>query len=223
MLRSNQLLILMLVIFTLLSCTVEMEAKNAIPSEAVMSTGVKIIPNEVDKMKVLYIIAQEGFQDFEYKDSRDVLDQNGIKVVVSSITTKKAAGKYGMELYPEIAVKDVDLADFDMVVVIGGPGAVGLADEPAVTDILRKAKENDMLIGAICIAPAVLAKAGILEGKRATVWTSEENKEAIAVLEENGAIYVDEPVVVDGKLITGNGPEAAKDWGEGIVGLLEKI
>ncbi|MBD3204264.1 hypothetical protein GF327_08270 [Candidatus Woesearchaeota archaeon] len=172
-------------------------------------------------MKVLLIIAQVGFQDVEYKNTRKVLEENRIEVETASISKETAKGKYGMELVPDTTVKDAILDGYDMIVVIGGPGAPKLAEYEEVMDLLKRGDGKKRLIGAICIAPAILAKAGILKGKRATVWTSKENKEAIEIIEEHGAEFVDEPVVVDGRIITANGPEAAEDFGKGIVEMIK--
>jgi len=87
--------------------------------------------------------------------------------------------------------------------------------------LARDFNQENKLVSAICIAPVLLAKSKLLENKRATVWSSPLDKSAIKILKENGSIYVDQPVVVDGKIITANGPEAAKDFGEAIVKFFE--
>ena len=72
--------------------------------------------------------------------------------------------------------------------------------------------EQDKLLAAICFAPVTLARAGVLDGKRATVWKSEKGQLTAA-----GAEYVAERVVTDGKLITGDGPTAAETFGKALV------
>jgi len=62
-----------------------------------------------------------------------------------------------------------------------------------------------------------LAKAGTLEGKKAAVWSSPLDKSAVKILKENGADYQKDSLVVDGKIITANGPGAAKEFGQKIV------
>lgn len=173
-----------------------------------------------EKMRLLFIIAQKDFRDEELQIPKEIVQNAGHEVHIASITTQKATGKLGMEITPDLAVKDANLGDFDMVIVIGGPGAPGLANYPEVINLLKEANEKNMFIGAICIAPTILAKAGILNGKNATVWSSPLDKSAIKILEENGAKYIGKPVVVDGKLITANGPAAARDFGIGILRLL---
>lgn len=72
-------------------------------------------------------------------------------------------------------------------------------------------------MGAICIAPAILAKAGVLKGKKATVWSSLMDKSAVKILEKSGADYLPDSVVADGKVITATGPLAAKEFAEKII------
>ena len=77
-------------------------------------------------------------------------------------------------------------------------------------------------MAAICIAPEILAKAGVLKEKKATVWSSSIDQGPVEFLENEGAEHVEEPVVVDGKIITGNGPEAATEFGQKIVEVLRQ-
>jgi protease I len=171
-------------------------------------------------MDVLIIIAQKGFQPMEYKDTRAELEKAGLKVVVASITTDTAVGKDGSIVKPDIAVKNAEASDYTAIAIIGGRGAVELGKHKEVFDLLKDAYTKDKVIAAICIAPTILANAGLLEGKKATVWNEDGMQEH--VLAEHGAFYVDEPVVVDGKIVTANGPMAAKEFGKTIAKLLKE-
>jgi protease I len=71
--------------------------------------------------------------------------------------------------------------------------------------------KKEKIVGAICIAPVTLANAGILTGKKATVFESETKK-----LKDKGANCTRKNVERDGKTITANGPKAAKEFGETI-------
>ena len=145
------------------------------------------------RKRVLYIIAQEGFRDEELSIPKKMLEDAGIDVVVASITTSKAKGKLGLEVDPDIAVKDANIDDYDMVVMAGGPGAPSLADHDEVRDIFVSAKENGIPIAAICIAPKNLADFGLLENKKATVFKDDD---AIQSLHAGGAIYTGKDVEV---------------------------
>ena len=90
----------------------------------------------------------------------------------------------------------------------------------AITELspnrLPTAVEAGKLVGAICIAPRILSEAGILNGKKATVYSSEAG-----VLRANGAIYTGKDVEVDGKIVTASGPHAAEQFGNTLVKLLK--
>lgn len=129
--------------------------------------------------------------------------------------------------YPQFAhvqvsklIKDINPDDYAGVYLIGGPGAIEFLDDPTTYMILQKWAAKNKPMGAICISPRILAKAGLLEGKQVTGWDG-DNKLA-AVLEATKAKYVKKPVVVDGNLITGNGPDAAQEFGQAIVTLHQK-
>ena len=168
-------------------------------------------------VNVLFIIAQQDFRDEELLDPKDIFEEEGYECTISSIEEGKAQGKLGAVVAVDIAVQDVDIERFDLLVLVGGPGAPGLVEHKEVLDLLQNAKGKVKLIAAICISPLILAKAGLLKGKRATVF---ECKEGISALENGGAIYVKEDVVVDADIVTAAGPWTARDFAEKIVELL---
>jgi protease I len=109
---------------------------------------------------------------------------------------------------------------YDAVVVVGGMGSPAhLWKDADLHGLIRQMKEADKVVSAICLSGAALAEAGVLEGKRATVWPMPESLDALA---RGGAQYEEKPVVKDGKLITANGPEAADEFGQAIAGELAR-
>jgi len=170
--------------------------------------------------RVLFIIAQNNFRDEELTIPRRVLGNAGIPSDVASLTTDTATGMFGLEVMPDVRVIDVQLDKYTMVVVVGGSGALDLAEREEVTGFVHEADQQGKLLGAICLGPTVLAQAGVLEGKRATVWSSAVSRESIKTLEDNGALYVHEPVVVDGRIVTAWGPDKAQGFGEKLVEMI---
>jgi len=167
--------------------------------------------------KILYIIAQEGFQDVEYKDSRDVLEDAGHEITVASITESECTGKYGMKVKPDTSVAEANERLFDAIVVIGGPGTPQLGRDPATVAVVKQFYKLGKLVAAICMAPAlVLTRSGIVEGKNVTSFQTEDGSSKSEVIKARGT-FVNEPVVKDGNIITAEGPEAAKDFGKAIV------
>lgn len=167
--------------------------------------------------KALIIIAQEGYQDKEYEGTRKGLEAGGYSIVVASSQPGPCTGKLGGTETAEMSMKDVDLSQFGCVAFIGGPGAAVYAKHPDALRIAHEAVERDMPLGAICIAPVILANAGVLRWKKATVWN--EDGQQRDVLEDAGATFTGEDVTVDGKIVTGNGPAAAEKFGTTLAGI----
>ena len=166
--------------------------------------------------KIAMIIAHRDFRDEEYFIPRRILMNGNFEVVTVSTFNEKAIGMHGGEIKIDMIIDNLMPEDFDAILFIGGAGIIDNIDNPEFHRVAKAAVEKGKLLGAICVAPMILAKAGILRGKKATVWSSPMNKNPIKVLEENGAIYTDETVVIDGKIITANGPMAADQFGQTI-------
>jgi len=107
-------------------------------------------------------------------------------------------------------VKDI-VDDYDAIIFVGGPGATEYFDNPIALNIARQAAYRGKVLAAICIAPAVLANAGVLGGIRATSFWSERDR-----LQNAGAIYTGAPVERDGLIITASDPRAARQFGRAI-------
>lgn len=172
--------------------------------------------------KVAIIIAFRDFRDEEYFVPKEILERAGVEVKTASSEPGTAIGKLGGEAEVNLTLKDLKPADFDAVLFIGGPGAPKYLDNEISYNIARQALGQGKVLAAICISPTILAKAGVLAGKKATVWSSVLDKSGVKILEENNAVYQDKAVVVDGKIVTANGPDAAKEFGQTIVELLTK-
>lgn len=167
--------------------------------------------------RVLFIIAQKNFRDEELTVPLEILRNSGHICSIASIKKDKCKGMLGLEVNADIAVKDVIVNNFDAIVIIGGSGSPELANHNEVLDILREAKKNKKIIAAICFGPIVLAKAGLLKGKKTTVFMTDF---AIKIINDSGAILVNEGIVVDGYLITAEGPRYSKEFGKKILELL---
>lgn len=170
--------------------------------------------------RAAFIIAFREFKDEEYFKPRVVLENRGVSVETFSNKDGMAIGAEGREVIVK-KLDDLNVSDFDAVVFIGGPGALDNLDNKKSYILAQEAIAQDKILGAICISPLILAKAGVLKGKKATVWTSALNKKPERTLKENSAIFIDEDVVVDGDIITANGPSAAEKFGEKILDSLK--
>jgi protease I len=167
--------------------------------------------------KILMIIAPKNFRDEELQEPMDIFLKNGFNVTVASVTSGICTGMFGAKVKPDINVDQVNIKDYDALVVVGGAGSPVLKDYPRVIKLIQEAVEQNKLLASICLGPTVLAKAGVLKGKKATVFSAGASE-----IKRAGAIYIAQPVVVDGKLITADGPESAAKFGEAIVKALKE-
>lgn len=182
----------------------------------------KTMIQEKLKKKVALILAFRDFRDEEYFEPKEILEKEGIEIFTVSTQEGIAQGVQGGEAKVDILIDNLNVEDFDGIIFVGGPGMVKNIENEKFHQIAREALEKNKVLGAICIAPAILAKAKVLQGKKATVWSSPLDKSAIEILKENGAEFLSQSVVRDGKIITANGPLAAKDFAKEILSALRE-
>lgn len=162
--------------------------------------------------KVLMVIAPENFRDEEYLEPRRILENKGCVVTVASTTTKPARGMLGMTVTPDTTIDRVRAGDYDAVLFVGGNGAEVLFGDRRAHLLAREAAAGSGTLGAICVSPTILANAGVLRGKRATVWPAQSGS-----LAKGGASYTGQPVETDGRIVTADGPQSATRFGEALV------
>jgi protease I len=170
--------------------------------------------------KVVMIIAFRDFRDAEYFVPKEVLEKEGIEVKTASNKLGTAIGADGGDAQVDLLVSQINPADFDAIIFVGGPGALDALDNENSYKVARETVSQNKVLGAICISPLILARAGVLKGKKATVWTDFTKSQA-KILEKEGAIFEEKEVVIDGKIVTANGPKAAKNFGKAILELLK--
>jgi len=168
----------------------------------------------LQEKSVLMIIAPDQFRDEELFEPREILERRGARVTVASTRMGPAAGMMGGFHDVDTLLGGLKGSDFDLVAVVGGMGSAEyLWEDGDVHRLLREVRDSGGVVGGICLSGACLAKAGILRGKKATVWATPDS---IRALRENGADYVKRDLVVDGDVITAEGPHAAVAFGESL-------
>lgn len=165
--------------------------------------------------KVLFVVAPQNFRDEEFLEPKKVLEENGISVEVASKGVGEAMGMFGAKATIDKGLGEVKADDYNAVVFIGGTGASGYFNDQTALNLAKSAFEKEKVVGAICIAPSILANAGLLSGKKVTAFSSEAEN-----LKVKGASYTGETVAVDGKIVTARGPEAATEFGKKLVEIL---
>jgi len=173
------------------------------------------------RMKLLVVIAPEKFRDEELFEPLAVFKKEGIASDIVSTCMGTCVGMLGAEVDVEVEIANVDPAPYDGIVIIGGTGSQDyLWGDPRLEDLVRKFDTSGKLLAAICLSPAVLAGAGVLQGKRATVFRTPSS---VSMMEGGGALLSNEHVVEDGRIITADGPPAARKFGEAVAAALKRM
>lgn len=163
---------------------------------------------------VLFVVAPEGFRDEELLEPKRVLEAAGARTAVASTRPGVATGMLGAKVEAQAAVKDARPEEWDAVVVVGGAGSPKhLWEHAPLHALLRDRAKAGKVVAGICLSGAVLAKAGVLQGKKATCWP---DPAAVAALGAGGAAYAKTGVVADGMVVTADGPPSARAFGEAI-------
>ena len=162
------------------------------------------------------VFLAEGMEEIEALTVIDLLFRAGIPCETVSITNSSVvASSHDVSVVADRGMDDTrfHFDDYDMLVLPGGmPGTTHLEECDALTDQVEHFVREGKQVAAICAAPTILAKLGLLEGKRATCFPNLQN-----VLEENGAIVCQDQVVIDGNIITSKGMGTAIPFGLAIV------
>ena len=163
------------------------------------------------------IVSADHFEDLELLFPFYRLQEEGLQVDIASIARGKINGKHGYEIAVDKALRDVAPNDYDLLVLPGGKAPTKLRKEPAAVAIAQDFMRSNKPVAAICHGPQILITAGVLQGRRATCYHSVAEE-----LQESGALYEDQEVVVDGKLVTSRQPSDLPAFMREIVRLLEK-
>lgn len=165
--------------------------------------------------KVLMVIAPDQFRDEELLVPRQAFEAQGWQVDTASTRTGEAKGMLGAVEQVQRDLNAVSGQSYDAVIVVGGMGSPeSLWNSTQLHSILQNLNQQKKVVAAICLSGAVLAKAGLLNGKQATVW---EMPESLQALKEGGANYTGQPVTVDGNIVTANGPDAATEFAKSVI------
>lgn len=192
---------------------------NAAESAAAAKTGEEMTPSR----KVAMIVAFEGFQHLEYGVPRAALDKAGYAVDVVSSKKGTALGTGDVKVEATMTLEELAPAvdQYAAVVFVGGPGSPEFHQNPVAHQIAQQAVKQGKVLAAICLAPFTLARAGVLKGVKATAWTDDQEFSPQA-FKEFGPLYTSDPVVVEGKILTANGPAAAPQFAARLLELLSK-
>lgn len=149
-------------------------------------------------MKILVPFA-EGFEEAEGITIVDILRRAQLEVTTAFLGKNPVTGSHGIPVTADKSINELKLVDFQCIILPGGmPGSAHLKENDHVISFIKHIFSTGGTVGALCAAPMVLGHAGILYGKKATCFPGFEG-------EMEGARFENQPVVVDGTVITGKG------------------
>jgi 4-methyl-5(b-hydroxyethyl)-thiazole monophosphate biosynthesis len=173
-----------------------------------------ICPGDYEIMRILVPLA-EGFEEIEAMSVVDILRRADIEVVTAGLKDGLVEGAHKVRVLPDTSLDKVDSKDFDGLVLPGGaPGFINLGKDERILTMAREMDRAGKVVAAICAAPSVLIKAGVLQGRRATVHPS--GKKDVQACAE----FSEDRVVVDKNLITSRTPGTAMEFALKLVEVL---
>jgi protease I len=169
------------------------------------------------KDKKIIILIEEMFNVFEFWYPYYRLKEEGAEVtVVGSGSAEVYTGKPGTQAKADVSADKVSAENFDGIVIPGGYAPDMMRRHPAMVNLVKDFFKNDKLIAAICHAGWMLISAKILSGRRATSFFSIKDDMVNA-----GADWVDQEVVVDGKLVTSRVPDDLPAFMKAVIDILK--
>ena len=169
--------------------------------------------------KILMILASQNFRDIEYIVPRAFFEKAGIEIKTAS-STKNSIGRYGYSVQNDFLVQEIKAEDYNGIYLVGGGGSMEYMENENAKKLFSSFLKLNKPVGAICMAPRNFLHWGFLKEKNATGWNDDKGFSKMA--NEVGAVdHSETNVVVDGLILTANGPEAAEESAMEFIKLLK--
>lgn len=165
---------------------------------------------------ILMVVASRDFRDEEYSEPRRLFEAAGCTVVTASSATGPVRGALGTWVEVDRVLAGCRAAEFDAVVFVGGYGALEYGESGTAHRLCREALDQRRVLAALCVAPVILARAGVLEHRRATCFPDQRE-----TLQSLGAVLTREAVTVDGRMVTADGPLHAREFARAVLRALD--
>ncbi|MCM3786459.1 DJ-1/PfpI family protein [Neobacillus mesonae] len=170
-------------------------------------------------MKRICLLLPDGFEAVEASVFTDVLGWNqlegdGTTELVTVGTKERLKCTWNFTVTPELLIGDIKADDFDALAIPGGFEEAGFYEDAFREDVLSLIRDFDRqgkTIATICVAALLLGKSGILQGRKATTYNLSNGRRQSQLAEMGAEVIPDQPIVVDGNIITSYNPSTAFD------------
>lgn len=160
-------------------------------------------------MKKVCILLADGFEELEAVGTYAMLSRGGLDVDIYALSDKDTTGRFGLTCTKLHAFSTLNVSYYDALVLPGGPGYKHLEQNNRVQQAIKQFMDAGRVVAAICASPTILGRAGYLQGRKYTCFTS--------MNEDFGGVFTGEYVTVDGNVITGQSAAATVDFGLAII------
>lgn len=163
--------------------------------------------------KVAFVLAPKDFRDEEYFQPKVILQSRGIKInTIVKNDQEEVTGMNGGKAHIDAKFEDLTPENYNAIIFVGGRGVVKYFDNKEIHKKVLSFIKADKIVAAICAAPTILAKAGILRGVKITAF-----EDQLEEIKKSGAIIIDQDIVTDKKIITARDAKSGIAFGEAIV------
>ena len=153
------------------------------------------------------IFLADGFEEMEAIIPRDILKRGRVDVFTVGVTGETVTSAYGLKIKTDMTIDDVSVSKLEGIILPGGmPGTTNLEQSEKLKNIITHCNDDKIMIGAICAAPSILGKMGILDGKLACCYPGFEKYLKGAKISEDKVAKAD-------NIITSKGPGTAIEFG----------
>lgn len=172
--------------------------------------------NTFTKNSILIFLSATNFSEEEYLAVKKVFLKAGKGIFITSDSHTVCSGNKGLKVKSDTDFYNVNEKNFSAVVLIGGKGSKNYWDNETLHKIVRNFNSAGKIVAAICSAPIILARAGLLSKIPATCWSEDKNE-----LIKLGIEYKDRSIIAENSIVTADGPRSAEQFAETILNMIK--
>jgi len=176
------------------------------------------LQNRITQNSILIFLSANNFSEEEYLNIKKVFLNSGKRIFITSDSQTVCSGENGLKVKADTGFYNVNEKNFAAVVLIGGKGSKDYWDDETLHKIVRNFQSAGRIVAAICSAPIILARAGLLTNIPATCWAEDKNE-----LIKLGINYNDRSVITEKGIITSDGPRSAEQFAETVLNLIKAV